>query len=333
VLKGSWVFITGKEFSMMTSEQKQIHERAIEVSKTFRTSETQLIDLVQKVEEKRVFVVLGYSSLFEYCTKALLLSESNAQMLISISRKSRMVPELKTEIQKGTVSISKAQRIVSVITRENKSEWIQKASQLSKRELEKEVAKIHPEVVRETIRPISEDRMKLQLGISEATMKKLKRAQAVLSSKKRKPVSLEEVLESALDRFLEKEDPVEKAEREKNKSHCPGRTTQSKKPKTETSNTSGSGFFRTPIPAPTRHEIFRRDRGQCQFINPDGTLCHNPFFIELHHKKPMSRGGQNVVENLITLCAAHHSHQHSYAKNRTRIGQSSPNHPASKTEI
>jgi hypothetical protein len=198
---------------MLTHEQKEIHERALRIAKEFQNAETQLIDIIQSVEEKRIFMALGYSSLFSYCLDALKLSESNSQMLISIARKSRMVPELKAEIKNGNVSVSKAQRIVSVLTPQNKTEWIQKASQLSKRELEKQVAQIHPEEVRETLRPVSENRSRLQLGISEEILKKLKRAQALLSSKKRKPVSFEEVLESSLDRLLEKEDPVQKAKR------------------------------------------------------------------------------------------------------------------------
>jgi 5-methylcytosine-specific restriction endonuclease McrA len=117
-------------------------------------------------------------------------------------------------------------------------------------------------------------------------------------------------LESALDRFLEKEDPVEKAERAKNKPHCPGRAIQPKKQETEISSVSASPFFRTPIPASIRHTVFQRDQGNCQFALPNKTTCQNPFFIQLHHKKPVSRGGQNTIENLITLCAAHHSLQH-----------------------
>lgn len=107
---------------MLTVEQKQIHESALRLSQDFIRAETQLIDLIQKIDEKRVFVALGYSSLFAYATKALSLSEANAQALIGIARKAKVIPELKEEIQKGSLSVSKAQRIVSVLTKENKSE-------------------------------------------------------------------------------------------------------------------------------------------------------------------------------------------------------------------
>ncbi len=63
----------------------------------------------------------------------------------------------------------KSKRIVSVITPENKKEWIAKAIELPKAELEREVIKVNPlEARRETIRLISDDRVSLTLSLCNA---------------------------------------------------------------------------------------------------------------------------------------------------------------------
>jgi Holliday junction resolvasome RuvABC DNA-binding subunit len=38
--------------------------------------------------------------------------------------------------------------------------------------------------------------------------------------------------------------------------------------------------------------------------------CRNAAFLDLHHVQPRSEGGGNEVDNLITLCGAHHRAAH-----------------------
>ena len=40
-------------------------------------------------------------------------------------------------------------------------------------------------------------------------------------------------------------------------------------------------------------------------FSPDGTR-----FVDVHHLRPRSEGGKNTLENLITLCTAHHRATH-----------------------
>ena len=66
-----------------------------------------------------------------YAVHDLKLSESVALNFINVARKSVQVPELKAEIEAGSFCVSKARKIVSVITPENKTDWIEKAKTLS----------------------------------------------------------------------------------------------------------------------------------------------------------------------------------------------------------
>src|SRR5688500_15937209 len=100
-----------------------IHLHAVEVSQRYLRAEAELVGILQKVEELRVFVRRGHASLFAYVVGELGLSESVAYALISVARKSREVPALGEKILEGEISLSNARRVAAVLTRENQGEW------------------------------------------------------------------------------------------------------------------------------------------------------------------------------------------------------------------
>ncbi|MBI2606131.1 MAG: hypothetical protein HYW49_08635, partial [Deltaproteobacteria bacterium] len=175
----------------------RIHQTACEAAGRLRKAEAELIEILQQVEQYRVFLARGYASLFLYVVRELGLSESIAYNLISVARKAREVPELKTGIQNGTLTLSNARKIVPVLNRENKAEWLGKASALSQRQLEKEVVKIRPQLATpERATYVTPSRVRLELGLSEKDMLKLRRAQDLFCQSRKRPVTLEEVLVS-----------------------------------------------------------------------------------------------------------------------------------------
>ncbi len=296
----------------------QIHNRAIDLSTKYKRVEAELIDVLQLVDQHRVFLEKGHSSLFTYGVNELGLSESVAYNLISVSRKAREVPELKEAIEAGALSLSNARKIAPVLTLENKNEWIEKASKLSQRQLEKEIVKVHPRVATpEKVSYVTESRVQINFGLSETEMIKLRRVQDLLSQSRRKSVSLEEVLMELAGDYLHRYDPVEKAKRiivKKGNQH--NSTVQPVSMQAETLQKElitepidlvvNESKSRTPIPASVLHQVNLRDRGRCTHLNQQGTRCNQTRFLDIHHRIPVSRGGQNALENLITLCSTHH---------------------------
>jgi hypothetical protein len=156
----------------------------------------------------------GHPSLFAYVVGELGLSESVALNLITVARKSREVPELKARIAQGAITLSNARKIAPVLSAANQDEWLTKAATLSNRQLEKEVVKIRPEIATpERATYVSASRLKLELGLPEAEMIKLRRVQDLLSQARGKPVSLEEAIIAMTGEYLHRHDPVEKAQR------------------------------------------------------------------------------------------------------------------------
>ena len=87
-----------------------IHKKALEVATRFKQADGRFYSVLQEVEVQRVFVDLGYTSLFNYCVYALGLSESVASDFVTVARKARDVPVLQAAIQAGDLSVSKARK-------------------------------------------------------------------------------------------------------------------------------------------------------------------------------------------------------------------------------
>ncbi len=59
------------------------------------------------------------------------------------------------------------------------------------------------------------------------------------------------------------------------------------------------------VPPSVRREVMHRDGGRC--VVPG---CRHATWVELHHIKPRSEGGQHIADNLIVTCGGHHRAVH-----------------------
>jgi 5-methylcytosine-specific restriction endonuclease McrA len=268
---------------------KIIHEATLECVTQYKNQEVQLIDRLQEVDAQKVYEHLGVTSLFSYCVEILKLSEDRAYALIRVARKAVEVPELKAAVSQGELSVAAAKRIASVITPENKTEWIERAKELKQRELDRAIAEVAPAAkVIERVKPVASDLFEFRCAISKATEAKARRVREVLAQMKRRHLSMAETLEEVFEAFLEKNDPVRKADRAANR-----------KPRQLVSKPVGT------IPARVRHEVNRRDGGQCTYVHPQLGRCQNRQWLDLHHIRPRALGGKHGLANLTTLCSAH----------------------------
>jgi hypothetical protein len=260
---------------------REMHAEALVLSKKHQHSEKEVLAHLTEMDERRLFKELGYSGAWNYCRTYLGYSEDQATLFSRIIQKSRTIPELKQAIDNDVLSASQAKRILSVIQPETQAKWIHLASTLKQKEIEKEVAAVKPSAVRERLKPVSESRHEVRLSISENIRKKLDRARCLA-----KKASLEEMLEELLTVYLEKKDPIKKAERTRLRQVPPAQSTKA-------------------IPAQVKHQVNLRDRGICQAPG-----CENEKYVEIHHIIPRAQGGPHTLENLTTLCSGHHQAHH-----------------------
>ncbi len=327
-----------------------LHEKAKTCAKNFLQSEKELLSILIEMDKRRIFRELGYTGVFNYCLKALVFSESQASYFSCIVKKVREVPELKVAIDNNKLSVSKARRIIPVITQETHQQWIDKAATLTQKELEKEVAAKNPKVVRETLKPVSETRYELKLGIEQKLQADWKRVQDLVSKKKKANLSMEDVFGHVVSYFLDREDPVKKAERALGVNPCTEHTAQTPVTKTPDVRPAATAVQKAQThTVPMQKTLNARanmvpvektlngdpSSGAIPQSDATGQLanrkipahiahqinlrdkgkcqvigCENSRFVELHHIHPFSQGGEHSTLNVRTLCSQHHAMLH-----------------------
>lgn len=289
---------------------KLLHEKAVQISKSYLRAESDLIAVLQEIDDCKGYRELQFKSLYEYATQCLGLSESVSYNLITIARKSKEVPKLQEMIQKREMTVSNARMISPVLTFENQEKWLSAAAELPKRSLEKEIAKEFPErQVQERMKYVSEKCVELKLGLSEDVHELLKHAQDLVSSRKGGASSLGETLRSVLEFYIEKNDPQRKAERAdaRQKQNKIQISTKTNKAQPVPGQVKVNQRY---IPAQLEHAVRLRDQGRCTQKNPNGQRCDEKRWLDIHHIKPLSHGGVMAFENLTLLCRGHHKLLH-----------------------
>jgi 5-methylcytosine-specific restriction endonuclease McrA len=227
-----------------------------------------------------------------------------------VARKSKDIPELKAELKAGSLHLSNARRIAPILNSENKTVWTEKAKTLPQRKLEQELAAEFPRLAtQEKTTYVSQDRLELKLGLNQATLDKLKRMQDLLSQKESKAASYEDCLNAALDEYLQRHDPIEKAKRHAEKNIESARRATSGPSKIEPQPPIND-TQRQQLPAAIKHQITLRDGARCGYVDLFGKRCDERRWLDLHHINPRSNGGADTVGNLITMCKGHHRVAH-----------------------
>jgi hypothetical protein len=192
-------------------------------------------------------------------------------------------------------------------------------------------------------------RLKLELGLSEQSMLRFRRCQDLESQRLKRSLNLEECLNTLIDVYLSKYDPIHKALRNKNRKILERKIKSAIKTSSEflsvsdrfdkesrtSSGTKSSGslsvsdkgfqkikttwakssqrnisYYRQAIPASVKHQVQLRDQGQCTHQDEKGHRCTSRRHLEYHHIHPVAEGGEDSVENLKLLCYGHHRALH-----------------------
>jgi len=276
---------------VMTNQE--LHIQAVTLAKTYLSTEGQLLLVLIEMRRRRAFNEYADSNIFEYCLNQLGLSRSQAYYFKSVAEKSEEVPALTQAVVQGELSLSQARRIASVVTRENLGDWIEKSHTLTQETLEKAVSEINPKSqIREKIKPVARQLSEMRVGIDDATERRLKHLQDVLSQKRGKAATLADTIAWLAEDAEKRHSPEQKAQR-----------VSFRKPMKPASP------GRHAIPAKVKHAVIRRQGFQCAYRNKT-SRCSQRRFLDFHHLTPVSGGGLNLATNLVLLCKEHHHGRH-----------------------
>lgn len=294
----------------LSESENTLHQRAVNLSREHRRLEWEIVCILQEIDRKKIHRKLGATSLFSYAVQILGLSEGVAQAFIVVARKSMQVNLLAEAIQEQKLSVNKASRLTSVITVENAAELLYFAQTHTSRQIEFEVARRNPRAAAKNIvKPISEDLVEVRLTVSKVIYDKWLRVQNLIAQKTAKHAAPDAALEGAFDVYLDRHDPIRKAQRILNKTSEARPSVQPNWPdpvSSEQPRTCKISTEREPLTAQQKHIVAARDQGRCTYEDENGKRCESERWLEIHHLKPVSIGGSNDPKNLATLCSTHH---------------------------
>ena len=245
-----------------------------------RTATTVVVAGLAELDARKLYVSLGYSSLFAFCIEDLKLSPKEAQSRIRAARAIQQFPAALDMLGSGALTLTNLYLLAPHLTNDNHLALLRAAQFCTKREVEDQVAALYPERPRQVL---------WRYHVSEETDKKLRRAQDLLRHEipDGDPAT---VLDRALSELIKN--------RERRKLGSVRRPAQPRKV------APGSRH----VPASVRRIVGKRDGGRCAFVGTQGR-CSETGGLEFHHIVPWGYGGQSTVENIELRCRAHNQYQ------------------------
>jgi 5-methylcytosine-specific restriction endonuclease McrA len=110
-----------------------------------RTATVALIAHLAELDQRRLYLAEGYSSLFTYCTDALHLSEHATYNRIEAARAVRRFPVLLQHLADGAVNLTTVRLLAPHLTPDNHIEVLAEARYLSRRATEELAARLRPQ--------------------------------------------------------------------------------------------------------------------------------------------------------------------------------------------
>ena len=254
----------------MTARLKGILDRAECAAREYLSHEAHLLLALTEVDKTRAYLCFGDAHMSPYCRNRIGLSEDVAAVFIRIINRSREVPELTQAVVSGRISLTNAKVLTSMINKDNHVEWIEKASVLSKSKLKAEIS-----------RPEGRVTTSVTLELTEAELIAVYRSREVMCMKLDHFPSREEAVMKCVNEYLNQNDDLIKADR-----------------------------VQTRPNVSNKNRVNHRDRCRCQAVSQDGTQCGETKYLHHHHVVPLSHGGPDIPQNMITLCSGHHRFIH-----------------------
>lgn len=265
---------------------------------------TKILHHLREIDKRKLYVDLGYPSLFEYAVKELQYSEGQAGRRIQAMRLVKEIPQLEKSIASGELSltnISQAQSLFRSMAKENPSNAlpirekisiINSLKNKSSREGQKELVKLQPNLFKaqERERVFADDMTEVRFVMTEELKRKLERVKALLGTKAINMNYAELFSEMAelSARSLEENKFGKKRVQA-------AASTPSPEPEPAKPGPSGSTKNSRYIPKAVQHYVWQRDLGRC-------SKCGSQKNLNIDHVKPVALGGKSEPTNLRLLC-------------------------------
>jgi 5-methylcytosine-specific restriction endonuclease McrA len=302
-----------------------------------------LLNLIE-VDSRKLYLELGYSSLFSYLTEELRFSEPAAQRRISSARLIAKFPEAYELLLRREATLTTLSMTGRVISENNKDEMFEKIKGKSKREVEVMLAGYRPALEkRESVKPVvvrketsSKKVCSPLFNLKQNSVNTAPSPEKVKEENETKEPLVEEqryefkfsVSKDVFHKYQEvqallsgkypKGAKIEELFDELLEC-CLDKKSPVRKAKRRERRLEKRNATRSPknnsstetqsryIPKAIEEQVYIRDQGRCTFIGNNGKRCNSTHDLEFHHKKASARGGSHDVSNLTLHCRAHNA--------------------------
>ena len=192
------------------TEKAVLHEREMTNS---------VLDHLREIQSRRLYARLGFSSMFEYCTKHLKYCNASAQLRIDAMRLAVELPEIKESLENGSLGLSvigsfqkfvrhDKQRKKSYTAAEQK-ELLKQVETKSRQEAEKIFAEISPEALpQEKLRVLNATQSELRFVADEELLELMAQMKAKLRQKGNTDPSYLDIFKTGLKKALKVTSPI-----------------------------------------------------------------------------------------------------------------------------
>ena len=295
-----------------------------------------LVACLAELDKRRLYLPLGYTSLFRYCTDALRLSEDATFTRIEAARAARRFPCLVDLMAAGDLTLTAVRLLAPHLTPENHVSLVQDARHKGMKEIQLLIARHKPlPPVPSTIRklpdpkppvaaaaqtatanvptparlspdahvPPSPARRTIIVPLSEATYKLQFTIRKDAHDKLRRLQSLlrHQIPKGDAGLIFERAMDALLADVLKRKS---GAVERPRRREVMCSNLSSRHVL-----AHIRRAVWTRDGGACAFTASGGRRCGEEGRLEYHHVVPYAAGGKTTLENIELRCRAHNRYE------------------------
>lgn len=315
---------------------QEIQARMERLVRTERKITNEILKLVRLADERKFFLELGFSSLFDWMTRGLGYSEGAAQRRIGSARLVSAVPAAAEKIESGKLNLTtlaKAQAAIRAeekvvggkLSEERKAAVVSLIEDKSAAEAEKVLVDFFPDSAPRTAREsrveIAGDQVRLSVTLSREAVEDLERVRDLLSHALPE-ASLADVIAYVAREFRARKDPLSK--KSNHRSVEPSAAALSTaEPSVVTPSTAAAAKRRVSagLPAAIRKAVMERDQSRCVFEDPrTKRRCGSTYRVELDHVYPRALGGEDTVENLRCLCRSHNLHAARLTLGESRAG-------------
>jgi hypothetical protein len=303
-----------------------------------RRLEAPLVAHIGEVEVRRLYARYAASSIFSYCTDVLRMSEGEAYLRTTVAKAAREHPVILEMLADGQLHLSGIAKLAPVLTAENRDALLARAVHKSKRQILQIVAELAP---RPDVPPLMRKLPERAAASPDASLVQpaspLSPSPANVDAPSparietpRLPTSLAPALQplsrsrykvqftagpelhddlEALRALMRSEVPdgdlaliIGRAVREMRQRIEARRFAQTKSPRKKAPRPDDSSRY---VPAEIRRFVYRRDGGQCRYVDAHEGRCQARHRLEYHHEFPFGLGGGHDVENICLMCRPH----------------------------